>query len=93
MHSFPQPLPVFPSVVGHRETFDHLRGDRRQERWWQDSQAELGLRMIEERWKKISCNSLCYVARMEDQDEEDGVGGGRRRKRSSVSLSPLSRWV
>ena len=93
MHSFPHPLHVFPSVVGQRESSDPWRREGRQERWWQESQAGEGLMIIEERWKQMSCNNLCYVARMEDQDQEDGVGGGRRRKRSSVSLSPLSRWV
>lgn len=68
-----------------------------QERRWHQKEQErreerLGL--IEERWKQMSCNSLCYVARMEDMEEGDGVGeGGRRRRRSSLSLSPLSRWV
>ena len=65
----------------------------RQERWWQESQAGEGLRIIEKRWKQMSCSNLCYVARMEDKDEEDVVGGRRRRRSISVSLSPLSRWV
>ena len=69
------------------------RGDRRDGGNWQESQAGEGLRIIEERWKQMSCNYLCYVARMEDQDQEDGVGGGRKRRSSSVSLSPLSKWV
>ena len=78
------PLPSF--------SFGPVEGERRKERKDMESYRER-LEVIEERWKQFSTNNLCYVARMEEVEQEHQVGGGLKRTRSSLSLSPLSRWV
>ena len=92
MHSTPLPLPILPPVRAGT-----WAGEGRQEKCWHESNPGYGLAIIEERWKQLSCNNLCYVARMEvGEEREVGEGGGRSRgvrRRSSVSLSPLARWV
>jgi len=79
-----------PSLPGL--SFDPVGGEGRKERGDLESHRER-LGVIEERWKQLSSNNLCYVARMEAVEQEDQVGGRLRRTRSSLSLSPLSRWV
>ena len=78
------PLPRF--------SFDPVGGERGKEREDLESYRER-LGVIEERWKQLSSNNLCYVARMEEMEHGDQNGGRIRRTRSSLSLSPLSRWV
>ena len=86
MHLEAPPLPVI---------FFHPVGGEGREEWRDQENHRERLGVIEERWKQLSINNLCYVARIEDMEigghgEDDG---GMKRWRSSLSLSPLARWV
>ena len=45
------------------------------------------LKKVEEEWKQLSCDNLTYTAILELEN------GCSRNRRSSISFSPLSRWV
>ena len=86
MHLEAPPLPVI---------FSHPVGGEGREEWRDQENHRERLGVIEERWKQLSINNMSYVARMEDMEIEghsDG-DGGMKRWRSSLSLSPLARWV
>ena len=83
-----------PPPVSYEGLDKHLPRDHRvddakdKEMCWRRLNGTEG--RIEEQWRKLSCNNLCYVSRLEATEE---VGSFVRRRRSSVSLHPLSRWV
>ena len=75
--------------------FFHPVGGEGREEWRDQENFRERLGVIEERWKQLSINNLCYVARMEDM-EIGGHGngdGGMKKWRSILSLSPIARWV
>ena len=72
--------------------FDPIGCEDREE-WRDQENHKKRLGAIEERWKQLSINNLSYVARMEDVEVGGHVDGGMKRWRSSLSLSPLARWV